>query len=371
MKIASFNVENLFDRAKAFNEEDSVATGYISRVAELNSLFIKEDYSDADKYRMKTLLIELGLERTDSSTFAILRKIRGKIVYRPRNSGEISIVANGKNDWLGWAELKTAHVDEIALQNTGRVFKEVNADIQVVVEAENRLTLKQFNEMIISEVGGTLYDKVMVIDGNDDRGIDVGMMTRHGYTIELMKSHIFDRNEEGNLIFSRDLPEYKVTTPAGEIIWVLPVHFKSKFGGNDPRSQRKREGEARKAAEVYRNLRNSRFENVVILGDFNDTPNSEQLRPLLEDTDLLDFSEHPTFVITDKGGKGTFGNGADNNKIDYILLSPELFARVTSCGIFRKGAWPGKVHPKWDVFEELKKEIHSASDHHLVWCEIT
>ena len=28
-------------------------------------------------------------------------------------------------------------------------------------------------------------------------------------------------------------------------------------------------------------------------------------------------------------------------KIDYILLSPELVARVTKAGVFRKGVWGG------------------------------
>ena len=110
--------------------------------------------------------------------------------------------------------------------------------------------------------------------------------------------------------------------------------------------------------------------NVVILGDFNDTPDSAALSPLLSDTDLKDVSEHSLFDTGEYAGKGTFGLGNDNNKIDYILLSPALYSRVKACGLFRKGAWPGKSPKRWEVYPELIEEFHVASDHHLIWVEL-
>ncbi|HRY31356.1 MAG TPA: hypothetical protein P5531_00110 [Bacteroidales bacterium] len=370
MKIASYNVENLFNRVKAFNEDQRTATKYINEVAELNVLFEKEIYSNTDKLRMLTLFQELGLTKTDISKYVIVRKIRGKIVHRPRGTAEISISANGRKDWIGWAELRTEPVDEVAMYNTGRVMRDLNADVLAVIEAEDRITLKTFSDTIISKVNGKPFEKVMLVDGNDERGIDVGIMTQNGYQIDLIRTHIFDTNIEGNKVFSRDLPEYKVITPAGNVVWILPAHFKSKFGGNDPRSQNKRKGEAEKAVEIYNRLRNEGHEFIIICGDFNDTPDSIPLSPLLNNTDLKDFSEHDTFVVNDNGGIGTFGNGSDNNKIDYILLSPSLFNRVTACGIFRKGAWAGKRNPKWEMYPELTEEHHAASDHHAIWCDI-
>jgi len=370
MKIASFNVENLFNRAKAFNEDQNTATEYLKEVAELNQLFEKNTYSETDKSRMIVLLQQLGLTKSDTSKFVILRKIRGKLVHRPRNTSEISIKANGRNDWIGWAELRTEPVDEIAMHNTGRVIRDLNADVLAVIEAENRITLKTFGDSIVKKVNGEPFDKVMLVDGNDDRGIDVGIVTKNDYHIDLVKTHIFDFNSEGKKVFSRDLPEYKIITPSGEFVWVLPAHFKSKFGGNDSKSQKKRKGEAQRAAEIYNGLRNEGYENIIICGDFNDTPESDPLSPLLINTDLKDFSEHSTFVVNDNGGIGTFGIGSDRNKIDYILLSPALFNRVTACGIFRKGAWAGKQNPKWETYPELTEEVHAASDHHAVWCEI-
>ncbi|MCE2732208.1 MAG: hypothetical protein LW821_02460 [Flammeovirgaceae bacterium] len=319
---------------------------------------------------MVEIINDLGLTKKDDSQFVVLRKIRGKVINRPRGSTNISISANGRKDWIGWVELKTEPVDEIAMLNTGRVIRDLNVDILAVVEAEDRITLKTFSEAMVRKVNGQVFPNVMLIDGNDERGIDVGVMTKSGFQIDLVRSHIADVNEEGNKIFSRDLPEYKIVTPAGNIIWFIPAHFKSKYGGNDPKSQKKRKGEAQKAADVYNRLRSEGFENIIICGDLNDTPDSEPLSPLLTNTDLNDFSNHSTFKVEENIGIGTFGNGSDKNKIDYILLSPALFSKVTACGIFRKGAWAGKRNPKWEMYEELTEEVHAASDHHAVWCEI-
>ncbi len=384
MKIAAFNVENLFDRAKAFNEEDdSKAQRVIRAVAELNCLFEIAVYSDAAKERMLELVAALELNRFNEGPLALVRRIRGRIFRRPQ-SGGIEVVAIGRGSWIGWAELKTAPVDEVAVMNTGRVIRDVDADILAVVEAENRVALKQFSEFVFDRVKDEVahvirpYTQIMLIDGNDDRGIDVGLMTKEGFDIGLMQSHIHDLKPDGNPIFSRDSPEYAVTTPSGELIWVIPNHFKSKFGGNDAASIAKRKAQATRVAEIYKRLRGDDHDNIVILGDLNDTPDSGPLQPLLAQTDLRDVSEHDLFDTgefkgregTEERGIGTFGLGNDADKIDYLLLSPALFERVTAAGLFRKGAWPGSRPPRWTVYEELKEKVHIASDHHVIWAEI-
>jgi hypothetical protein len=234
--------------------------------AELNGLFEKAIYTDPDLARMRELIVELGLDKSDTGPFVLLRQIRGRMVSRPRN-GPFVLKAKGREDWVGWVELRMAPVNEIAIMNTGRVIRDVNADILAVIEAEDRVALKQFSDFVIREVGGLPYDQVMVIDGNDDRGIDVGLMTKAGYTIGAMRSHIHDLKPDGAPIYSRDCPEYMVHTPSGETIWVVPNHFKSKFGGDDPDSCAKREAQAIRTAEIYRSLRAEGHDKVVVLGD--------------------------------------------------------------------------------------------------------
>ncbi|GLQ12282.1 hypothetical protein GCM10007913_42150 [Devosia yakushimensis] len=370
MKIAAFNVENLFDRPRAFNLEDQAKGAEITdAVAEINVLINKDEYSEADKKRMLVLIKELKLT-SPNPPFAIFRKIRGSFWKQPK-TGPMVISAKGRADWVGWVELRTEPNNAVAVMNTGRVIKEAGADILAVIEAEDRVALKQFSEQVLLKLGGDPYDEIMLIDGNDERGIDVGLMVTNGYSVGLMRSHIADMRENGERIYSRDCPEYQVITPGGETIWILPNHFKSKFGGNDENSIGKRRDQAKRTAEIYEGLRAEGHDGIVILGDLNDTPDSEPLQRLLAETDLREVTDHPNFSTGEFAGKGTYGLGNDSNKIDYLLLSPKLFDRVTAAGIFRKGAWPGSRPKRWEVFPELDKEIHAASDHHLIWVEIS
>lgn len=371
MKIAAYNIENLFDRAKAFNEETAEADRIVKLESHLNRLFNKKEYTAADKKKMLEIMEELGILKKDDSKFVWLRKIRGEFIKRPR-TGSPEIIATGRDSWVGWVELKTAPVNEIAIMNTGRVIRDVNADILAVVEAEHRVALKQFSDYVLEKVNGHPYANIMLIDGNNDRGIDVGLMTKQNFEITLMRSHVHDKDDTtGQVIFSRDCPEYCVVTPNGEYIWILPNHFKSKYGGNDQQSKNKRKLQSERVAFIYNRLRSEGYDLIVVLGDLNDTPNSNELKPLLADTDLKDVSEHSTFDTGEFAGKGTFGLGNDSNKIDYLLLSPALFERIIACGLFRKGAWPGKNPKRWTVYDELTEEKHVASDHHVVWCEIS
>ena len=374
MRIATYNVENLFSRAKVLNQDDNALTTKIQKqVAELTALFEKPTYSTANKTKMIELLKALDLDQSDTGEYVILRQIREKVVQRKQN-GTMEIVVNHRSDWVGWIELKTEEVNEISMMNTGRVIRDVDADILAVVEAENRISLEKFAEKILTAVNSevqtptSLYEQIMVIDGNDDRGIDVGIMAKRGCKIGTIQSHIYDLNTDGKAIFSRDCPEYEVFTPAGNTLWVLPNHFKSKFGGNNAQSQNRRLDQAIRTAAIYNDLVNAGHQYVVVLGDLNDTPGSSPLQPLLT-TSLKDVSQHPSFDPGPYPQIGTYGSGTNANKIDYLLLSPALFARVDRAGMFRMGAYPG-ANPKWPVYPTLTKKVHAASDHHVVWVEL-
>jgi len=106
MRIASFNVANLFARAKALNLQ-SWAAGKPAPAAqaELNALLQESVHPDAAKARILQLLASVGLQRSDDSEFVRLRKIRGQLLRRPR-AGPVQVVAGGLADWIGWVELK-------------------------------------------------------------------------------------------------------------------------------------------------------------------------------------------------------------------------------------------------------------------------
>jgi endonuclease/exonuclease/phosphatase family metal-dependent hydrolase len=368
MRLAAFNVENLFDRAKAMNL-DSWEEGrpVLERFDELSRLLGEIEYPAAAKARMAELMIELGLERSDTGRFVILRRNRGGLLKRPRDGG-IEIVADGRVDWVGSLELRDEPINENAMRNTARVLVDIEADVLGVVEAESRPVLADFNRLILPAIGGTPFRHVMVIDGNDERGIDVGLMSREGFPIGRMRSHVDDRLENGEPVFSRDCPEYEVTTPDGGRVVVMVNHFKSKGYGSTASSNRKRKAQAGRVAEIYRELREAGQDMIAIVGDLNDTPDSTPLAPLIGETDLRDAFTHQDF--DDGGFPGTYGSSTANNKIDYLLLSPALFATVERGGVWRKGMWPGVRPRKWECYEEITREQEAASDHAAIWVDL-
>jgi endonuclease/exonuclease/phosphatase family metal-dependent hydrolase len=364
MRIASFNVENLFDRAKAFGTgaEDgdrAALTGFSA----LFNLLAQPVYSDADKAEMVRLMTVLGLDRSDDAPLVLLRRNRGKLMRRPREGG-VEIVAGGRADWVGSLELKVAPVNEAAVRNTARVIRDVGADIIALVEVESRPVLRDFNAALLPAVEAAPYDHVMVIDGNDSRGIDVGLMSRAPWPIESIRSHVDDADADG-LIFSRDCAEYRFTMPGGGPLLMMVNHFKSKLG-MPAQSDLRRRAQAARVRAIYEERRGQGIDFIAIVGDFNDSPDRPPLQPLLgEGSDLRDISTHPDF---DHGGfPGTFGSSGARDKIDYILLSPALFAKARRGGIFRKGMWPGVRPRKWDTFPELTREVEAASDHGAIW----
>lgn len=368
MRLAVYNVENLFDRARVMNLEDWAAgKPVLDRFSELNALLGKAAYDQADKSRMGILMTELGLGKQDQGPFVLLRRNRSGLLNRPR-TGPLTITADGRADWVGSLELRDEPVNHEAVLNTARVIHDVGADVLAVVEAESRPALAEFNRIMMPAVGGTPYRHVMVIDGNDPRGIDVGLMTGRDHRIGRMRSHVDDRDDGDRLIFSRDCPLFEVSTPGGQIITVLVNHLKSKGYGKPAESDARRQLQAARVADIYRELVAAGQTHVAVVGDLNDTPDSAALQPLLVATDLRDIATLPGHE--DGGYPGTYDASAAGNKIDYILLSPALQARTRASGVFRKGMWPGARAKRWPAYSTIRKPMEAASDHAALWVDL-
>src|SRR5262245_11556764 len=303
MRLAAFNAENLFDRAKALNFDNfEEGQKILEPFSELNKLFGAPKYTESMKSRMVELLVGLGLENSDQGPFVILRRNKGGLLRRPR-SGGLEIVANGRTEWVGSLELVEEPIDEIPMRLTARVMIDSESDILGVVEVESRPVLAAFSKQVITALQGKPFAQVMVIDGNDNRGIDVGVMVRSGFTIESMKSHVDDLDPNGEYVFSRDCPEYTIRTPSGARLIVLVNHFKSK-SGDQRRANAKRKSQADRVKKIYDALVAEGERHVAIVGDLNDAPDSVPLGALLNETDLKDISKHDKF--DDGGHPGTY-----------------------------------------------------------------
>lgn len=365
IRIASFNVENLFDRPKVMNDSTLAQPNeLLDAYATLNALLQEPTYTPAIKQAILDELAKLGLLKSDTAEFAILRQNRGRLVKRSTTTG-IEVVAEGRSDWIGWVELTRERTNGIAMDNTARVIRDLDAQILGVIEAENRIALKRFTDAGLVKNKKPIYPHVMVIDGNDDRGIDVGILTKKGFPVQRIVSHVDDLDGP-RLVFGRDCPEFTIATPGGNEIVVLVNHLKSKGYGNPRDNNETRLRQAKRIAKIYRAVRKT-HEYVVVVGDLNDTPASAPLAPLMA-TDLRDIADHPLF--TPDGRPGTYGNGTAGQKIDYVLLSPKLWAKVTGGAIFRMGVWGGVNGTLFPHYDTMTEAVHAASDHAAIYADL-
>ena len=372
MRIASYNVENLFRRPVALQQETwAQGRPVLEAFGELQLLFEQPVYSAVDKQRILQLLGDLGLLKSDESKWAFLRRTRGQLLRRHQD-GTVEVTAAGRGSWIGWLELKRKAVNAAATRNTGRVVADMAADVLAVIEAEDRPALQRFNEDVLPlgfphGAAPFAYRHVMLIDGNDDRGIDVGLLTRDGFAIGRLRSHVDERTASGEDLFSRDCAEYEVALPGGKSLLVLINHFKSKGHGTQASNNARRLAQAARVAEIYKSRRADGWKRVAVVGDLNDTPASTPLAPLLNGTDLQDVSQHAAYI--QDGRTGTFKTSQD--KFDYLLLSPELFGAVTQAGLNRSGVWHGpKVKNPWTMLDTLTEEEEAASDHAAIWADL-
>jgi endonuclease/exonuclease/phosphatase family metal-dependent hydrolase len=152
----------------------------------------------------------------------------------------------------------------------GAALKGLDGDIVVLTEIENKAILDDLNK---SELGGA-YSQTILIEGNDSRGIDVGVLSK--ITADSVVSHKDEyftlKGTNGpQYRFARDCLEVHFTVNQRELI-LLGVHFRAKSAPDDPD---KRLAEAQHARQIADDLHTKRpGAGILILGDFNDTPDS-------------------------------------------------------------------------------------------------
>ncbi|MCJ7443795.1 MAG: hypothetical protein MUO26_04575 [Methanotrichaceae archaeon] len=101
IRLATFNVENLFDRPVAMNfPKWSKGQPILDAYNKLNTLLNKEVYTEADKQDILELLKTYGLlvnRPDDEYRYFWLRKSKGQLV-RIHKDKPPEIVANGRSD---------------------------------------------------------------------------------------------------------------------------------------------------------------------------------------------------------------------------------------------------------------------------------
>ena len=361
MRLGSFNVQNLFQRAKALNFQNHAKVDQVlAKIGEFQDLIAKSKYTESDKQEI------IRIYTGELSEYIEVRENRGKLFSR-KGQKITGVKANGKgDDWDGEVTFKPDTFGELTRENTAHVIKDIHVDILCVVEVDDRPTLKSFDAQLL----GSRYPYDLLIDGNDPRGIDVGLYSK--YPIGTIRTHMFDKDGK-SVIFSRDCLEVEILLPNQKSLHILCNHFKSRGYDQNNTADKKRESQAKAVARILETY-DLEQDWVVVAGDFNDNPESAPLQPLLTVPGLYNVLE---LQFKDDPMKRWTYHYDKFEQIDFILVSTPLKDRFRSAGVERKGIYNLKnmtsssngMVPMEEEYSTVKKWADAASDHGAVWAE--
>ena len=254
--------------------------------------------------------------------------------------------------------------DQVTIANR---VKAMDVDVLAVQEVEDIDTLKTFNHQSL----GGLYPHYALIEGNDPRLIDVGVLSKFPLGRVVTWHQAVHSEDPEQPVFGRDLLEVEVlnATRGRKLFSLFNTHLKSNFvdfredpveGRQKNLTRRRRQSETVRDIIERQTRPNSRY---VLVGDMNDPPDSPALAAFAQsDLGLVDALTDPeeTRPAKDddppppsKAWTHRFkpsGQPAQYELYDQIWLSPSLAPRQTAATIDRrtKHGGDGSDHdPAW------------------------
>lgn len=226
-------------------------------------------------------------------------------------------------------------------QMTAQAIQDTNADLICLQEVDNCEILDAFHEQYLKKSTGVNYGWRRVIEGNDRRGINVGIMSKQKIRIE---SHADLTFEESGVYTTKELQKYsmsggarifrrdclEVETKVGNTeLAVFVCHFKSMSGGRS-NTRHFRYAEAAAVRQIIMaKYANPAQEPWLVVGDLNDyVENSNNgatpehgLEPLLNNGFAVNLvARRPV----DDQWTHYYTKDQTKRQLDYILASPCL-----------------------------------------------
>ena len=297
-------------------------------------------FAGMPEIRLATFNVENLLMRCDFEAAGI-EDLRAKLtnVSSPEEAAKVSSVFNVLSE------------DDRTL--TAQALAATKADVCVVQEVENLVTLTTFHDKYLSRWTDRKLPFHILYEGNDRRGIDVGAMSR----LEIVRHVSHAKASFASLgirppagvhanerVFRRDCLELDVVKD-GKRLTLFVCHFKSMHGGRE-KSRAVRDSEARGVrAIIEARFKEPASENWVILGDLNDyleidgVPDTGHgLGALLDDGFAFDIAMACIDEPKERWSHH-FKPLQQYTALDHILLSPRLadLNQSTSVSYIRAG----------------------------------
>jgi len=238
------------------------------------------------------------------------------------------------------------------------VIKTIDADIIALQEVESLGVLNEFNDKYLKE---KRYKYIVLLEGNDEVGIDVALMSRYPVYSATSHKYMKIRNKEGNDIsFARDFLVVKVRVGFSEPLYIGVVHLKSSYEGYKQNLKIRRlevKMVKRIISDLYATNPKIKF---ILLGDFNDNRNSSVIKSIVKYKSKKTYLNYKSFIdLCDLDGlekkkRYTYPSSRAKQQIDYIFASPDILAYYIKGSI--------------KVIDDIP-ELENASDHLPIFCK--
>lgn len=256
-----------------------------------------------------------------------------------------------------------AVISQIGLKETG-----MPPVIVGVAEVEN---LKVLTDLVNTKDLAAHHYGIVHYDSEDERGIDVGLLYQKEH-FELLGSEVFPLtfiDEDGEKDHSRDILFIKGNLK-GQLTYFIVNHWPSRRKGTKETQPKRIQAAELAHTAIAKAYAETPDANIIILGDFNDNPNSPSIKNHLVTEDFY----NPFESIYDKG-KGTATHDDNWYLFDQIIFTKNLFNEENGL-VFRRAeifeehflkSWKGKR--KGEPFRTYIGKWHQGgvSDHFPVY----
>lgn len=197
-------------------------------------------------------------------------------------------------------EVPSAAEVEARLDRVAAVLRRVDADVVLLQEVETRALL----ERLAARAG---YPWARLVEGNDPRGIDVGLLSR--LPVEAYRSHAAEPGPDGLPLWPRDAVE-AVVDAGGRRVALVASHLSSRLSDPDGRRRALQAARLRNLADGARGAWGADL--VVVGGDLNDEAGDPALAPLLADGAWVDAAP--------AAGDWTWSDGGRRAALDHLAV---------------------------------------------------
>jgi len=282
----------------------------------------------------------------------------------PPNAPDVRIVIEGNQTPTGIKWRTNPYTGKVvfkkepaAVKKLADRIKAIDVDVLAVQEVESIEALEEFcREQKLVD-----YRHRVLVEGNDDRLIDVAVLSKYPLGPVTSWRHRTYKRRNERPVFSRDLLQVDVLSQSRRrvLFTLFNNHLKSKLARDDEERKEGNKRRRRQVATIVDILEEyPPLGPYIVVGDMNDGPDSNCLRALrnhgvvnaLRDPDETGGpypANDPTPPATKAWTHRFRGDGRTTYELfDHIWLSPDLAAR-------QNGAW---IHRR-------KKRGGDATDH--------